>query len=61
MEVVKEALGREQKEISRCLAPHIQNELMDGYDLAVEERGRGSVARQKVCFIHSSYFITSYD
>ncbi|KIK36397.1 hypothetical protein CY34DRAFT_26339 [Suillus luteus UH-Slu-Lm8-n1] len=50
MEVVKEALGREQKEISRCLAPHIQNELMDGYDLAVEERGRGSVARQKAVF-----------
>ncbi|KAG1770052.1 hypothetical protein EDD22DRAFT_992948 [Suillus occidentalis] len=34
MDVVKEALGREQKEISHCLAPYVQNELMDGYDLA---------------------------
>ncbi|KAG1892548.1 hypothetical protein F4604DRAFT_1699937 [Suillus subluteus] len=29
MEVVKEALGKEQKEISRCLAPHVQNELTE--------------------------------
>lgn len=49
MEVVKEALGKEQKEISRCLAPHVQNELTDGYNLALQERGSGSVARQKVC------------
>jgi hypothetical protein len=52
MEVVKEALGKEQKEISRCLAPHVQNELTDGYNLALEERGQGSVARQKVCHTH---------
>ncbi|KAJ8590321.1 hypothetical protein M405DRAFT_897528 [Rhizopogon salebrosus TDB-379] len=50
MGVVKEALGREQKEISRCLAPHVQNELAGGYNLAMEERGRGSVARQKTMF-----------
>jgi len=50
MEVVKEALGKEQKEISRCLAPHVQNELTDGYNLALEERGQGSVARQKAVF-----------
>ncbi|KAG1755777.1 hypothetical protein EDB19DRAFT_1956649 [Suillus lakei] len=50
MEVVKEALVKEQKEISRCLAPHVQNELTDGYNLALEERGRGSVARQKAVF-----------
>ncbi|KAG2135905.1 uncharacterized protein EDB93DRAFT_1303704 [Suillus bovinus] len=50
MEVVKEALGKEQKEISRCLAPHVQKELADGYNLAFEERGIGSVARQKAVF-----------
>ncbi|KAG1907278.1 uncharacterized protein F5891DRAFT_940152 [Suillus fuscotomentosus] len=50
MEVVKEALGKEQKEISRCLAPHVQNELTDGYNLALQERGSGSVARQKAIF-----------
>jgi hypothetical protein len=50
MEVVKEALRNEQKEISRCLAPHVQSELTDGYNLALEERGRGSVARQKAVF-----------
>jgi hypothetical protein len=55
MGVVKEALGREQKEISRCLAPHVQNELAGGYNLAMEERGRGSVARQKVCWSTVSF------
>ncbi|KAG2077497.1 hypothetical protein BDR04DRAFT_1196025 [Suillus decipiens] len=50
MEVVKEALAKEQKEISRCLAPHVQNELTEGYNLALEERGTGSVARQKAVF-----------
>lgn len=46
--VVQEALSAEQKEISRCMAPHVQNQLSDGYERAMEERGRGSVARQKV-------------
>ncbi|KAG0709554.1 hypothetical protein DFH29DRAFT_792939, partial [Suillus ampliporus] len=50
MEVVRDALGKEQKEISRCLAPHVQTELADGYHLALEERGKGSVARQKAVF-----------
>ncbi|KAG2369878.1 hypothetical protein BDR07DRAFT_1526349 [Suillus spraguei] len=50
MEVVKEALAKEQKEISRCLAPHVQNELTEGYNLALQERGTGSVARQKAVF-----------
>ncbi|OAX43900.1 hypothetical protein K503DRAFT_846915 [Rhizopogon vinicolor AM-OR11-026] len=50
MEVVKEALGTEQKEVSRCLAPHVQNELAGGYNLAMEECGKGSVARQKTVF-----------
>ena len=49
MQVVKEALGKKQKEISRCLAPHIQTELAVGYNLAMEERGRGSVVQQRVC------------
>ncbi|KAF5370055.1 hypothetical protein D9758_001123 [Tetrapyrgos nigripes] len=47
IELVRETLNSEQKEISRCLAPHVQNNLVDGYDLAMEERGKGSVARQK--------------
>jgi len=33
MQVVKEALRKKQKEISRCLAPHIQTELAVGYNL----------------------------
>lgn len=49
MQIVKEALGKKQKEISCCIAPHIQTELADGYNLAMEERGRGSVVRQRVC------------
>ena len=50
LKAVRETITNEQKEISRCLAPHVQNQLMSGYDRAMEERGRGSVARQKVCF-----------
>ncbi|KAE9410407.1 hypothetical protein BT96DRAFT_931168 [Gymnopus androsaceus JB14] len=48
--VVGETLQTEQKEISRCLAPHVQNNLIDGYDIAMEEKGKGSVARQKLVF-----------
>jgi hypothetical protein len=48
IEVVRVSLTSEQKEISRCLAPHVQHQLVDGYDRAMEERGKGSVARQKV-------------
>ncbi len=47
-EIVQGALSLEQKEVSRSMAPHIQSQLSDGYDRAIEERGRGSVARQKV-------------
>ncbi|KAK0486897.1 hypothetical protein EDD18DRAFT_1192269 [Armillaria luteobubalina] len=50
MDVVSESMANEQKEISRCLAPHIQDELTPGYDRAMEERGAGSVARQKASF-----------
>jgi hypothetical protein len=44
---VKETMTNQQKEISRCMAPHVQAELRDAYDRAMEERGKGSVARQK--------------
>ncbi|KAL1740588.1 hypothetical protein HDZ31DRAFT_85351 [Schizophyllum fasciatum] len=45
---VKVALQNEQKEVSRCLGPHVRDQLIPGYDLAMDERGPGSVARQKV-------------
>ena len=48
LDAVSEAMNNEQKEVSRCLAPHVQNQLFDGYNRAMEERGLGSVARQKV-------------
>ncbi|KAH8106194.1 hypothetical protein BXZ70DRAFT_422562 [Cristinia sonorae] len=50
LDVVRDTINTEQKEVSRCLAPHVQGQLVDGYDRAMEERGRGSVARQKVVF-----------
>ncbi|KAI9063349.1 hypothetical protein FKP32DRAFT_1592405 [Trametes sanguinea] len=50
LDVVRETMNNEQKEVSRCLAPHVQAQLVDGYDRAMEERGRGSVARQKAVF-----------
>jgi hypothetical protein len=49
VDLVKETMNTEQKEVSRCMAPHVQDQLIDGYDTAMEERGTGSVARQKVC------------
>ncbi|KAF8897466.1 hypothetical protein BD779DRAFT_1432811 [Infundibulicybe gibba] len=48
--VVKDTMNTEQKEISRCMAPHVQAQLVPGYDRAMEERGIGSVARQKAYF-----------
>ena len=48
LDVVNQTMTTEQKEVSRCLAPHICDQLIEGYDRAMEERGRGSVARQKV-------------
>jgi len=48
VELVKETMNREQKEVSRCMAPHVQAQLVEGYDTAMLERGTGSVARQKV-------------
>ena len=49
MSVVRETMNNEQKEVSRCMAPHVQAQLVEGYDRAMEERGTGSVARQKAC------------
>ncbi|KAI0069058.1 hypothetical protein BV25DRAFT_1817993 [Artomyces pyxidatus] len=50
VDVVRETMNAEQKEVSRCIAPHVQNQLLDGYEAAMEERGLGSVARQKASF-----------
>jgi hypothetical protein len=54
---IKEQMSKEQKEISRCVAPHVRNELLEGYEEAILERGTGSVARQKVSsiIIHSCH------
>lgn len=32
VELVGLAMNNEQKEVSRCLAPHVQHQLVDGYD-----------------------------
>ena len=48
VELVKDAMNQQQKEVSRVMAPHVQAQLVEGYDTAMEERGTGSVARQKV-------------
>ncbi|KAI0049607.1 hypothetical protein FA95DRAFT_1556704 [Auriscalpium vulgare] len=50
VEGVRESMNTEQKEVSRCVAPHVQQQLIDGYERAMEERGKGSVARQKLVF-----------
>ncbi|KAI0773956.1 hypothetical protein C8Q74DRAFT_798482 [Fomes fomentarius] len=50
LDAVSHAMSDQQKDISRCLAPHVQNQLAEGYERAMEERGRGSVARQKAVF-----------
>lgn len=54
LEIVRATMNEEQKEVSRCLEPHVKNQLLDGYERAMEERGRGSVARQKVCLLMCS-------
>lgn len=46
--LVGDFLRNQQKDISRCLIPHVKAQLSSGYDEAMEERGTGSVARQKV-------------
>lgn len=61
--LVHEALQSNQREISRSLVPHVQSSLTDGYESAMEERGRGSVARQKASFhdyvsLHKDHIFT---
>ena len=46
--VVSEQLQESQKDVSRGLAPHVQDQLYEGYATAMLEKGTGSVARQKV-------------
>lgn len=48
IELVRETINTEQKEVSRLVSPHVMTQLAEGYDLAMLERGTGSVARQKV-------------
>jgi len=48
---VSGSLQTQQKEISRRIAPTVKDALHSGYSDAVTERGRGSVARQKVRII----------
>ncbi|KAL5487951.1 hypothetical protein ACEPAI_6059 [Sanghuangporus weigelae] len=50
IDVVSAELTSAQKEVSRSLEPHVRNQLCDGYSLAMQEHGRGSVARQKLVF-----------
>ncbi|KAF6763821.1 hypothetical protein DFP72DRAFT_873491 [Ephemerocybe angulata] len=47
MEAVKETVSSQRKEISRSIAPVVQNRLRTTYDLAKAEKGPGSMARQK--------------
>ncbi|KAF7313741.1 hypothetical protein HMN09_00531200 [Mycena chlorophos] len=47
---VKATLMESQKNVSRSIAPFVQNALLLGYESAMEERGTGSVARQKLVF-----------
>lgn len=61
IDVVKDTINTQQKEVSRCLAPHVQNQLFDGYETAMQERGRGSVARQKVSSYHFGCCVCSLE
>ncbi|KAM5535629.1 hypothetical protein V8D89_010616 [Ganoderma adspersum] len=45
--VVQRTLGAHQREISRRLAPHVQEQLKDGYQDALGITGRGSTPKQK--------------
>ena len=48
VQVVDRALQDHQKTITRKLTPHVQSQLLEGYKEASEQRGPGSVKRQKV-------------
>jgi hypothetical protein len=45
---VTASLNLEQRELSRSMAPNVQEGLRKGYDDALNEKGKGCVARQKV-------------
>lgn len=51
IDIVNAQLSAGQKDVSRCLAPTVRDQMYEGYRRAMEERGRGSVARQKVCSV----------
>ena len=55
--MVQRAVQNHRKEISRRLAPRIEAEMLDGYDLAKVEQGPGCVARQKVCDVKLFNFL----
>ncbi|KAH9920059.1 uncharacterized protein B0H18DRAFT_1025709 [Fomitopsis serialis] len=50
VDIVHEVISDEQKEASRCLAPHIMRVLKPGYEDAAQQTGRGSTARRKALF-----------
>jgi hypothetical protein len=49
--IVRKFLKSEQRQLSRSMAPDVQEGLRTGYDNALKEKGKGSVARQKVRMI----------
>ncbi|KAJ7076143.1 hypothetical protein B0H15DRAFT_790889, partial [Mycena belliarum] len=48
VEAVERDLDAVQKQTSRAIAPHVKEQLCDGYEEAMKERGKGAVKRQKV-------------
>ena len=48
VDVAEERLKEKQKEISRFFEGHVSGNLTEGYKAAAEQRGPGSVKRQKV-------------
>jgi hypothetical protein len=57
MAKLKGQISSEQKDISRCIAPHVRDEFSVGYEEASLEKGPGSVARQKVSLLLSQFSI----
>jgi hypothetical protein len=45
---VRKTLNKKRRELSRSMAPNIQEGLRQGYEDALKEKGKGSIARQKV-------------
>jgi hypothetical protein len=48
IDVVQQSITLEQRKISRSMAPNVQERLRAGYDSALQEKGKGSVLRQRV-------------